>query len=308
MKGSLKRSKLQPPLPPNSLRLAVLALSPVRYVRSLGFPPFAWQEDVLTSESTRIAINGARQSGKSTIIATLPAHMARFKPGSLSIVLAATERQAVEDMEKVKEYMGRDPHYPEIMRDSDSQIELANGSRIVVVPATEKSARGYSKPDLVIMDEASRIEDPVYTSGVRAMFTDNPDGKLILISTPNGRTGFFYKTLSNPRFERYEIRAPWDVDDMTWTLAPTRRPEEAFRKAKAKEGIRGYYSPRHWNQDEQQENLEAMGPTMYRQECLVEIVEPAGQVFAYEEITAALNAGIEGLYAGTVALPEAKGL
>ncbi|MBN2860882.1 MAG: terminase family protein, partial [Sphaerochaetaceae bacterium] len=187
-------------------------LSRAHYVASLGFKPFLWQSAVLTSHHKRKHINGSRQSGKSTIVSSVPCHTAKFYPGSLSIILAPTEKQATEDILKVKDFIASDPYFPDIKRDSQDEIALANKSRIIVIPATERSARGYSKPMKIVLDEASRIPDIVYKSGVRPTLTDNPTCELYAISTPNGKSGFFYEASQSARWEHYEIRSPWEVD------------------------------------------------------------------------------------------------
>lgn len=269
----------------------VYSLSPLKYIRSLGFTPFAWQAAVIDSHHKRKHINGARQAGKSTIISSKPCHRARFFPGSLSIILAATEKQAVEDMERVKDFMSRDPDYPEIVRDSDSLVELANKSRILVVPATEKAARGYSSPDIIMLDEDSRIDDMVYKSGVRPMLTDNEKCEVCAISTPNGRLGHFFSASRSQRWERYLIRSPWEIDEDAVRLQPA-RDENVFKLEQATQGVQGYYSPRHAIAEEQQENLEEMGVLMYRQEYLCEYVEPEDQVFSFDEIERVFSSGV----------------
>lgn len=273
------------PSPQYLLEGLLHVLRPSSWLRQIGFTPFEWQEGVFNSEATRIIVNGARQVGKSTIVSGKPAHVAKYEPRSLSVILAATERQAVEDMEKVKEYMAMDPDYPKILRDSDSQIELENGSRVLVLPATEKGARGFSSPRLIILDEASRIDDPVYQSGVRAMLTDNPTAQLIDISTPNGRKGHFARAWRNPRWERWEIYAPWQIKNG--------RLHHHLRPAleRGVEGVKRFASPRHGNLDEMEEHLGEMGELMFRQEYLVEFVEPEDQVFSYDEIEDIFRAG-----------------
>jgi len=162
-------------------------LSRVHYLESLGWKPFEWQKAVLRSNHKRKHILGARQVGKSRIVSLVPCHTAKYFPKSLSIILAPTEAQAIEDILKVKEFIASDTSYPEIKRDSQNEIALANKSRILVIPATEKSARGYSSPRTIVMDEASRILDVVYKSGIRPMLTDNPTCEVFEISTPNGK-------------------------------------------------------------------------------------------------------------------------
>jgi hypothetical protein len=197
-------------------------------------------------------------------------------------------------MEKVKDFIVHDPQYPKVERDSDRLVTLSNGSWIMVVPATEKAARGPSAPRLILLDEASRIEDIVYRSGIIPMLTDNPECELISISTPNGRLGFFFDSFNNPKWERYEVRSPWDVVDIDSRLISA-VPEDEYREGRIREGIRGFYSPRHMDQDEQEFNLGEMGPLMYRQEYCVEFVEPEDQVFSYDDIERMMNNRVEAL-------------
>jgi len=285
----------------------IYQLSITRYVESLGFEPYLWQKEIYRSEHKRKLINGARQSGKSTLISSKPCHRSKYWPGSLSIIIAATEEQAIEDMRKVKDFIARDPDYPRLVRDADTLLELSNKSRIVVRPATEKGARGQSSPDLIILDEASRIEDAVYKGAVRSMLTDNEKCELAAISTPNGREGFFFRAWESSRWEHYEIRSQWDVDEEGWRLVPA-MPEKAFREPREKKGIRAFYSPRHRNLEEQQENLEEIGPLMYRQENNVEFVEPEDQVFSYEEVEKMFSREVKSMDFGLVKEREVAAL
>jgi hypothetical protein len=237
----------------------------------------------MESGHRRKIINGARQAGKSTIVSAKPCHTARFYPKSISLIIAATEKQAFLDMEKVKEFIARDDEYPEVKRHSDELVTLENGSWIMVAAATEKGARGPSAPRLILLDEASRIEDVVYRSGVIPMLTNNPECELISISTPNGKSGFFYESFNNTKWERYEVRSPWEPAGMEYRLLESEN-EEAYRERRAAEGIAAWYSPRHFNKEEQEFNLTEMGMRMYRQEYRCEFIEPEDQVFSYEEI------------------------
>lgn len=263
------------------------AMSPTHYLRSLGYKPYLWQEVVASHPGKRKLVNGARQSGKSTILSGVTAHTAKYVPGSLSVIVAAIESQAVEDMERVKGFVAKDPALKQV-RSSDSLIEFSNGSRIMVVPATEKAARGWSAPRVILLDEASRIEDTVYASGIQPMTTNNPDCVMIAISTPNGREGFFYRAWQSDLWERFEIKAPWQVVESTWSLLPT-ESEEAFRSDRALRGIWGFYSPRHEHFEEQSWKLKDAGPRNYRQEYLVEFVEKEGAAFSYADIDAMMR-------------------
>lgn len=274
-------------------RLLLQALDRSYYLESLNFHPFPWQKAVANSRRKRKVINGARQSGKSTIVAGIPAHAARFYPGSLSIIGAPTEHQAKETMTKVINFCKADPDYPELRKCSTEEVELVNGSRIIVRAATSNAFRGYSCPRVIMLDEASRIEEEAYTSGARPMLTDNPDCELFLISTPFGREGFFYNAMTSTRnWERYEIRSPYMVvgAGSDKGLDPY-MPEDEYIGLMSKQGIRAWYSPRHKDYSFQLEQLAEMGSMQYRQEYCCEFVEKNGQVFTYDEIAAMFDEG-----------------
>ena len=273
----------------------------VRYAALVvGFTLFAWQVRLLKSTHKFKVLNCARQAGKSSVVSIIPAWRAKYTPRSWSIILAATEDQASYDMLKVKECIDRDPTYPKQLRSSDSLVELANGSRIQVICATEKSARGPSKPACIIVDEASRVEDVALTSGIVPMLNDNPDCELIIPSTPNGRTGFFFRVFNDPSWERYYVRSPYTPTGAT-TLEML-MPEEKFREEQAARGIIGYYSPRHMDYEHQvHRQLGMLGQQLYRQENCGEFVEPEAQLFSYSDIQRAFDGReVEALKSGAL--------
>lgn len=257
------------------------ASSPSVYLQSIGFNAFKWQKIVASTSSTRIILLCSRQAGKSTIVSSIPCHTAKYQSGSLNIVIAPTEDQAKEDILKIKDFIAHDPTYPHLKRDGSDIIALDNGSRIIVVVATDRGARGYSRPRTVVLDEASRIPDVVYKSGVVPMMNNNPQGKVFMLSTPFGRTGFFYDTWTrqSSTWQKIFVRTPYDVDPSDSLRLIKAEPEEVFKERCAREGIIGLYSPNHESCEGQQEILEEIGETQYQQEFCCDFVEINGQVF-----------------------------
>lgn len=264
-----------------ALREMAAATKPSVYLQQIGFQAFEWQNIVASTLSNRIILLCSRQAGKSTIVSSIPCHTAKYQSGSLNIVIAPTEDQAKEDILKIKDFIAHDPTYPELKRDGSDVIALDNGSRIIVVVATDRSARGYSKPRTVVLDEASRIPDVVYKSGVVPMMNHNPQGKIYMLSTPFGKTGFFYNTWTRKTktWTKIFVRTPYDVDPMNSLNLVDAEPEEDFREQCAEQGIIGLYSPNHANIDEQLAILEEVGETQYQQEFCCDFVEMEGQVF-----------------------------
>ncbi|MDQ5829410.1 MAG: hypothetical protein M3324_05970, partial [Actinomycetota bacterium] len=85
-------------------------------------------------------------------------------------------------------------------------LELENGSRIVTLPGSEKTIRGFSGTSLLILDEAARVEDELYFA-IRPMLAVS-GGAMMMLSTPYGKRGVFYEEWSSGEgWERYEVPA-----------------------------------------------------------------------------------------------------
>lgn len=289
-------------------RDVINALNPARYLEALGFAPYAWQRFILEEVAdgrTRVIVNGARQGGKSTVVSGLPAHKARFQPGTLSLILSASERQASDTFGKVKDFLALD-ELALVSEAGTDHLAIVGGGKVLSLPATQKTVRGKSSPRIVIIDEMSQVPDALYKA-VRPMFVDNAKAALILISTPWGKRGQFHETwtATGDRWLRVEVRAPWDIvrgPDGTPTLVDA-EPEETYRARKLREGIHAFYSPRHKDREFMQEELSVIGERWFRQEYLCEFVEAEDSAFTYEDIAAAFDAHVAplgGSLVGTV--------
>jgi hypothetical protein len=174
--------------------------------KELGIIPDPWQADFLRSDSKRILLNCSRQSGKSTVVAIRGLHEALTKPRSLTLILAPAERQARECFAKASGFYRYLGHAPSPDSDRRMGMELANGSRIEALPGTEKTVRGFSGVDLLILDEAARVLDDLYHAA-RPMLAVS-GGSLMMLSTPFGKRGAFYEAWTGGEgWERYEIPA-----------------------------------------------------------------------------------------------------
>jgi Terminase large subunit, T4likevirus-type, N-terminal len=179
----------------------------LEFAASIGIVPDPWQERLLRSEASRVLLNCARQSGKSTMAGVLGLHKALIVPDSLILILAPAERQAKELFSKVAAAYRALGHA--IAADSYRKLgmELSNGSRIEALPGTEKTIRGFSGVDLLLVDEASRVADELYYA-VRPMLAVS-GGRLLMMSTPWGRRGVFFEEWAGGEasWERYEVPA-----------------------------------------------------------------------------------------------------
>ena len=251
-------------------------LSPVRYLWSLGFKPYPWQEEAM-KPCERLILNCTRQAGKSTVISAKAVYRAKHFPKSLILLISPTERQSIELMKKIDDFMKSDPQQLGLKVDNTFEKEFWNKSRIVALPGSEKSVRGFSAPSMIIIDEASRVTDEMFYALRPMMSGEDTHTELILMSTPFGKRGFFYQSwLAAHRWKRIEVSGRTDI------------PEETYRKEKAREGILAWYSPRH-TKDFLEEEKEAMGDWWFQQEYLCKFVEAQDNVFSYEDIMAAMG-------------------
>jgi hypothetical protein len=119
----------------------------------------------------------------------LSADTALRAPGSLTLILAPSERQAKETFAKAAHfYLATGEIVPP---DSYRKIgmELANGSRIKALPGTEKSIWGFSGVNLLLVEVAARVADELYYA-VRPMLAVS-GGRLVMLSTPCGKRSVF---------------------------------------------------------------------------------------------------------------------
>jgi hypothetical protein len=183
-----------------------LALDRVAFAREAGLETDPWQQDLLRSSSDRVLLNCCRQSGKSTMTGIIALHRALYHPGSLILCLAPALRQSQELFGKVLGFY-RDLGKPvKSAAERKLSLELENGSRIVTLPGSEKTIRGFSGTSLLILDEAARVEDELYFA-VRPMLAVS-GGALMMLSTPYGKRGVFYEEWTSGReWERYEVPA-----------------------------------------------------------------------------------------------------
>ena len=240
------------------------ALDPVAFARErLSFHPDQWQTEVLRSSGKRILLNCSRQAGKSTCTAIVGLHRALYWPGSLVLLVSPSLRQSRELFTKVTGFLRMIDPRPALDEDNTTSCTLANGSRVVSLPGTGETVRGYSAPDLIIEDEAAYVDDAVYLA-IRPMLAVSA-GTLILLSTPYGKRGHFHEAWTGPEdWRRIEV------------------PAERCPRITAQ-----------FLEDERR----ALGEVWFRQEYGCAFSETADQVLGFEDVQRAFTDEVQPLFA-----------
>ena len=183
------------------------AHDPVLLARRAGIEPDGWQADLLRSDARQMALLCSRQSGKSTVSSFLALHEALYKPPALVLLLSPSLRQSQELFRKVKDGYAALPDACPATEESALRLEFENNSRIVCLPGKEATVRGFSGVSLLVVDEASRVDDALYQA-IRPMLAVS-GGRIVLLSTPFGKRGFFHHEYmeGGPGWKRVKITA-----------------------------------------------------------------------------------------------------
>lgn len=245
------------------------ASNPAMLAEVIGMDPDPWQTDALRSDHPRSLWNCHRQSGKSTTASVLGVHRAVYRPGSLSLIFSPSMRQSGEVFKKclvLYRSLGRP-----VVAEAENQLSLIleNGSRIISLPGSEGTIRGYSGVDLVIIDEAARVKDGL-NAAVRPMLAVS-GGAIVAMSTPAGKRGWWWNAWENegPSWKRVKV-----------TADQCPRISAAFLE----------------------EERRTYGERLFRQEYFGEFVETMDQAFNHASVQAAFSRDLEPL---TFELPTA---
>ncbi len=167
-----------------------------RFAReAVGFHPDPVQTQILQVGHTRGILNCARQWGKSTVMAIKAFHRAYFVAKSQILVVSPTERQSGELVAKAQDFASQLGLRLKGDGRNRVSIKFPNGSRVIGLPGRyEGTLRGYTA-SMLLVDEAAQVRDEIYNT-VRPMLAAT-NGELWLMSTPNGKQGFFYDEWSN---------------------------------------------------------------------------------------------------------------
>jgi len=221
-----------------------------------------WQEEVLTGDWKRALLNVTRQGGKSTVAALLGLYEALYRPGSLTLIVSPSDRQSGELFRKLvalRDVLGDDF---DLIEDTKRSMSVAGGGRVASLPGSEATIRGFSAATLIIEDEASRVEDDLYLA-VRPMLATT-NGRLLLMSTPFGKRGHFWREWS---------------DGKNWTKVRVAATEVPRISA-------GFL----------EEERAALGGWWFEQEYLCEFKEADDAFFSESEISGALSSDVKPLF------------
>ena len=165
----------------------------------------------------------SRQLGMSTLSAAYAVWMALFQKDKNILVIATKLSVAQNFITKVKTMIRSLPSWlvlPQIVTNNKQLIEFNHGSSIKAVPTSDDAGRSEAL-SLLIVDEAAFVRnfDELWMGLYPTISTG---GRVIILSTPNGVGGQYYKLYTDAEAgvnEFNAIKLPWDVHperDVEW--------------------------------------------------------------------------------------------
>jgi hypothetical protein len=185
-------------------------------------------------------------------------HEALRKPKNLAASPQSYRKKQATEVSQEEAYF----RLPIKTRESSLQLHFDNGSRIIGLPASEGKVRVYSSVALLLIDEASRVDDALYRA-MRPMLAVSR-GRLLALSTPFGKRGWFH--------DAWHGSGDWEHVRITADQCP-RIPADFLT-----------------------EEREALGERWFRQEYLCSFEDSVDAVFAFADIQAAMSADVKPLF------------
>ena len=176
-----------------------------------------FQEEILKSfkENNLNILMASRQTGKTVTSAIFMLWFLLFHPEKTALAVADNFTTTKELIEKFKISLEGLPFFmkPGIETINASNIKFDSNSRLVGRTTTKKSGIGLTV-NLLYIDEFAHINEANLDEFYRAIFptvTADPNGKIIITSTPNGKNKFWeiWKDAVDRKSSYVPLRVDW---------------------------------------------------------------------------------------------------
>ena len=241
----------------------------------------------------------SRQTGKGYTTSFVASRGAEIEPRSNWLIVAPTERQSLETLDKCKNWIKAanlsaaesEEEFDALEKGAKIKakvIVLSNGSKIYALPGKPASLRGFT--GYLVIDEFAFFEDQKEVWKAVFAVIVNPMAsikRVIITSTPNGQGDMFHKLVDenflNPKEGR---RIKWEVQKVTIHEA-AKAWEEAGKLGTVIDEKTGEERPKT-AEEYVEETREAFDcPEAWPQEFECEFLDTSANLLSFDMITAA---------------------
>ncbi len=198
---------------------------------TIPFKTFPFQDDCVKQfiDNRFVIVVKGRQLGLSTLVAAYAVWLAVFQRDKNILIIATKLQVAQNFIKKSKTILNNLPAWlmlPQVTANNKQLVEFSHGSSIKAIPTSEDAGRSEAL-SLLIVDEAAFVRDfdTLWTGLYPTLSTG---GRAIVLSTPNGVGGQYYKLYKDAEAGLNEFKAiklNWDVHperDQAWFEKETR--------------------------------------------------------------------------------------
>jgi len=178
-------------------------------------PIFGYEVDIIEKieRYKDYALNKARGIGATELILRWMLFKAVHNkiPDRKFLIITGIRHELAQDY--IRRLLGMCTKIREVVgRVSQNAIQV-NMTEITAMPANAAAIRGYENVGIIFADEAAHwdlLDDDQVLEAIEPHRTKS-DAHIIIVSTPNGRRGFFAKIFHNQETKYYTDYKPWNV-------------------------------------------------------------------------------------------------
>ena len=196
--------------PLSDTRLQEFLHDPETLFEFLGIELFPYQKEGLDLilANDRTCLVWGRQNGKCFLTALYGLYVSLTQPGSVTICVSPSQRQSDLWMEKLRGFALAKAEIRDAIVDiSQTQVTFSNGAKVYSLPSGSQGSatiRGFSKVTVLVVNEAAWVSDETFAA-VQPFLAASGGGKVVLISTPFGQSGYLWRAWGNDLYAKSNI-------------------------------------------------------------------------------------------------------
>lgn len=166
----------------------------------INFDPYHYQKLLinLIERHYSTVIAKTRQLGITETIANYFLFKACKNPGYLAVIFSKTQSDTSNIAKRIRRQIDSLYEYIETETDSLTDIQISNGGRILFRNSTPNGARGLESVSDILYDESAFVDEieEIYKSSIPCTTVVGDDARIVILSTPNGQSGWYWDKLS----------------------------------------------------------------------------------------------------------------
>jgi phage terminase large subunit-like protein len=179
--------------------------APLTQIRSgtkvVPFIPYDYQKVLIDCVEANFAtvVAKTRQLGVTETISNYFLWKAVRNPGYVAVVLSKGFADTSNIAKRIRVMANSlAPLGLTLENDNLTDMKISGGGRILFRPSTPNGVRGLESVSDILFDESAFVEniDQIYTSAIPSTEMVGDNARLIFLSTPNGKSGFYWDRLA----------------------------------------------------------------------------------------------------------------